>query len=173
MFRQIRPGWHGQPFWLLKFRSMTDARDADGTLHPDALRLTSFGRFLRATSLDELPELFNVLKGEMSLVGPRPLLMRYLPYFTERERLRFKVLPGITGWAQVHGRSDLPWSDRFALDVWYVKHMTFQLDLRIIFLTIWRVFKRKDITVRNNNPLLKYDLDVERSMNQKGKEPHG
>jgi lipopolysaccharide/colanic/teichoic acid biosynthesis glycosyltransferase len=170
LFRQQRPGLNGQPFTLVKFRTMTDARDAQGRLLPDAERLTAFGRFLRSTSLDELPEFWNVLRGDMSLVGPRPLLMRYYPYFADEERVRFTVHPGITGWAQVNGRSDLPWSDRFALDVWYVRHITFQLDLRILFLTAVRAFERKDITVSDSNPRLKYDLDVERSMNQKGEE---
>ena len=170
LFRQRRPGLHGKPFIMYKFRTMTDARDVQGNLLSDTERLTRFGRLLRATSLDELPELFNVLRGEMSVVGPRPLLMRYYPYFTDEEHARFEVRPGITGWAQVHGRSDLPWSDRFALDVWYTKHVTFQLDLRITFLTIIRVFERKNITVSDNNPRLKYDLDVERSIDQKGEE---
>ena len=170
LFRQRRPGLHGKPFIMYKFRTMTDARDVQGNLLSDTERLTRFGRLLRATSLDELPELFNVLRGEMSVVGPRPLLMRYCPYFTDEEHARFEVRPGITGWAQVHGRSDLPWSDRFALDVWYTKHVTFQLDLRITFLTIIRVFERKNITVSDNNPRLKYDLDVERSIDQKGEE---
>ena len=170
LFRQERPGLHGQRFTLLKCRTMTDARDAQECLLPDGERLTPLGRFLRSTSLDELPELINVLRGEMSLVGPRPLLMRYYSYFTDEERVRFAVRPGMTGWAQVNGRSNLPWSDRFALDVWYVRHSTFQLDLRILFLTVVRAFERKDIIVSDSNPRLKYDLDVERSMNRKGEE---
>lgn len=173
VFRQQRPGLNGRPFTLYKFRTMTDRRDAQDRLLPDSERLTAFGRFLRSTSLDELPELWNVLRGDMSLVGPRPLLMRYYPYFTDEERVRFIVRPGITGWAQINGRSDLPWNDRFALDVWYAKHVSFQLDLRILFLTVVRVFERKNITASESNSRLKYDLDVERSMHQKGEEYRG
>ncbi len=170
LFRQERPGLEGRPFTLYKFRTMTDRRDAQGQLLSDAERLTAFGRLLRSTSLDELPEFWNVVRGDMSLVGPRPLLMRYYPYFTDEERVRFAVRPGITGWAQVNGRSNLPWSDRFALDVWYVRNITFQLDLRILFLTVVRGLERKDITVSDNNSRLKYDLDIERSMSQKGED---
>jgi sugar transferase EpsL len=146
LFRQVRPGRHGKPFTLLKFRTMTDARDTQGNLLPDAERLTSFGRFLRSTSLDELPELFNVLKGEMSLVGPRPLLMQYLDRYTPEQMRRHEVKPGITGWAQVNGRNALTWEEKFALDVWYVDHQSPWLDLKIIALTVWKSMKREGIS---------------------------
>jgi lipopolysaccharide/colanic/teichoic acid biosynthesis glycosyltransferase len=145
LFRQQRPGLHGQPFTLIKFRTMTDQRDSDGNLLPDAERLTQFGKFLRASSLDELPELWNVLKGEMSLVGPRPLLMQYLPLYTPEQARRHEVRPGITGWAQVNGRNALTWEEKFALDVWYVDNHTFWLDLKIIFLTLWKIIGREAI----------------------------
>lgn len=146
LFRQQRPGLHGKPFTLLKFRTMTDARDADGNLLPDEQRLTSFGQFLRRTSLDELPELFNVLKGDMSLVGPRPLLMQYLERYTPEQMRRHEVKPGITGWAQVNGRNALSWEEKFALDVWYVDHLSLWLDLKIIVLTVWKVLRREGIS---------------------------
>lgn len=146
MFRQRRPGLHGRPFTLLKYRTMTDARDEQGNLLPDAERLTPFGRLLRSTSLDELPELFNVLRGEMSLVGPRPLLMQYLDRYTEQQMRRHEVKPGITGWAQVRGRNTLSWERKFALDVWYVDHRSLWLDLRIIALTLWKILKREGVT---------------------------
>ncbi len=136
LFRQQRPGLHGRPFTLYKFRTMTDARDAEGALLPDAERLTSFGRFLRSTSLDELPELFNVLKGEMSLVGPRPLLMEYLPRYTPEQQRRHEVRPGLTGWAQVNGRQNSLFSKRLELDVWYVEHLSLWLDMKIVLLTL-------------------------------------
>ena len=145
LFRQTRPGLHGKPFTLYKFRTMTDARDAQGNLLPDAERLTAFGRFLRATSLDELPELWNVLKGDMSLVGPRPLLMQYLDRYTPEQARRHEVRPGITGWAQVNGRNALTWEQKFALDVWYVDHVSFWLDIKIIALTFWKILKREGI----------------------------
>jgi sugar transferase EpsL len=145
LFRQQRPGLHGRPFTILKFRTMTDARDAQANLLPDEERLTRFGQFVRATSLDELPELINVLKGEMSLVGPRPLLMRYLDRYTPGQMRRHEVLPGITGWAQINGRNDVPWEVKFALDVWYVDHLSFWLDLKIIVLTAWKTLKRDGI----------------------------
>ena len=145
LFRQQRPGLHGKPFTLIKFRTMTDKRDAQGNLLPDAERLTKFGKFLRASSLDELPELWNVLKGEMSLVGPRPLLMQYLPLYTPEQARRHEVRPGITGWAQVNGRNALTWEEKFALDVWYVDNHTFWLDLKIVFLTLWKIVKRESI----------------------------
>jgi sugar transferase EpsL len=145
LFRQQRPGLNGRPFTLVKFRTMADKRDAQDHLLPDAERLTNFGKFLRASSLDELPELWNVLKGEMSLVGPRPLLMQYLPLYTPEQARRHEVRPGITGWAQVNGRNALTWEEKFALDVWYVDHYTFWLDLKIIFLTMWKIGKREDI----------------------------
>jgi sugar transferase EpsL len=144
-FLQQRPGLHGKPFTIYKFRTMTNARDADGDLLPDERRLTSLGRFLRSTSLDELPELFNVLRGEMSLVGPRPLLMRYLDRYTPEQIRRHEVKPGITGWAQINGRNALTWEQKFALDVWYVDHCSLWLDLKIIALTTWNVLARKGI----------------------------
>ncbi len=146
LFRQQRPGLYGCPFWLLKFRTMTDARDGDGNLLPDSERLTRFGRFLRKTSLDELPELWNVLKGDMSLVGPRPLLMRYLDRYTTGQARRHEVKPGMTGWAQVNGRNALTWEEKFKLDVWYVDHQSFWLDVKIIAITIWKVLRREGIS---------------------------
>jgi sugar transferase EpsL len=146
LFRQQRPGRHGKPFTMYKFRTMTNARDALGNLLADADRLTSLGRFLRRTSLDELPELFNVLKGHMSLVGPRPLLMQYLDRYTPEQMRRHEVRPGITGWAQVNGRNALTWEQKFALDVWYVDHWSLCLDLKIIALTIWKVLTREGIS---------------------------
>ncbi len=144
-FRQERPGLNGRPFMLIKFRTMTDARDGSGHLLPDAERLTPFGKFLRSTSLDELPELINVIRGEMSLVGPRPLLMRYLERYTPEQRRRHDVLPGITGWAQVNGRNTINWETRFAHDLWYVERCSFWLDLRILALTALKVLQRADI----------------------------
>jgi lipopolysaccharide/colanic/teichoic acid biosynthesis glycosyltransferase len=144
-FRQERPGLHGRPFTLIKFRTMTDGRDEAGNLLPDHDRMTPLGRLLRGTSLDELPELYNVLKGEMSLVGPRPLLLRYMPYFSESERVRFEVMPGITGWAQIHGRNGSPWDERFADDIWYVENQSLYLDLRIIAHTLLQVLRRQDV----------------------------
>jgi lipopolysaccharide/colanic/teichoic acid biosynthesis glycosyltransferase len=146
LFSQVRPGLHGQPFRMIKFRSMTDARDASGALLPDAQRLPPFGRFLRASSLDELPELWNVLKGDMSLVGPRPLLMEYLPLYTAEQARRHDVRPGITGWAQVNGRNAISWDDKFRLDVWYVDHHSLSLDLKIVWMTVRAVFGAKGIS---------------------------
>ena len=146
LFSQQRPGYHGLPFRLYKFRSMSEARDAQGRLLPDAERLTRLGRFLRASSMDELPELLNVLRGEMSLVGPRPLLMQYLGRYTPEQMRRHDALPGITGWAQVNGRNALSWEDKFRLDVWYVDHWTFGLDLRILLLTLGKVLRREGIS---------------------------
>lgn len=143
---QIRPGRHGRPFVFYKFRTMTQERDASGVLLPDEQRLTAFGRRLRATSLDELPQLWNVLKGDMSLVGPRPLLMEYIPLYSPEQARRHEVRPGITGWAQVNGRNALSWEDRFALDIWYVDHQNFLLDLRILLLTVMRVFQARGIS---------------------------
>ncbi len=145
-FRQMRPGLYSRSFTMYKFRTMTAARDAQGNLLPDAERLTAFGKFLRSTSLDELPELFNVLKGDMSLVGPRPLLMQYLERYTPEQMRRHEVKPGITGWAQVNGRNALTWEEKFALDVWYVNHYSFWLDVKIIALTVWKIIKREGIT---------------------------
>ncbi len=146
LFRQQRPGLHGRPFTVLKFRTMIDARDGQGHLLPDDERLTTFGRFLRSSSLDELPELINVLKGEMSLVGPRPLLMQYLARYTPEQRRRHAVRPGITGWAQVNGRNTLSWEAKFSLDLWYVDHQSLRLDLQIILRTIGKVVRRADIS---------------------------
>ena len=145
-FRQERPGLNARPFSLYKFRTMTDGRDEDGALLPDAQRLTPFGRFLRTTSLDELPELFNVLKGDMSLVGPRPLLMRYLDRYTPEQFRRHEMPPGLTGWAQVNGRNDLSWEEKFELDVWYVDHWSLWLDVKILALTLWKVLKKEGIS---------------------------
>jgi len=146
LFRQVRPGYRGRLFELYKFRSMTEARDIQGRLLPDEQRLTRWGRFLRATSLDELPELLNVLRGEMSLIGPRPLLVQYLERYTPEQARRHEVLPGITGWAQVNGRNVLTWEDKFHLDVWYVDHWSFWLDLKILSLTLWKVLTREGIS---------------------------
>lgn len=145
MFRQLRPGLGGRPFEMIKFRTMVNAYDSHGNVLPDHLRLTELGRFLRLSSLDELPELWNVLKGEMSLVGPRPLLMEYLPLYSDEQRRRHEVRPGITGWAQVNGRNNLSWEDRFKMDVWYVDNQSFWLDLKILLMTVKKVFLREDI----------------------------
>jgi sugar transferase EpsL len=145
LFRQQRPGLHGRPFRLPKFRTMVDSSDANGNLLPDEARLTRFGRFLRKTSLDELPELWNVLKGDMSLVGPRPLLMQYLARYTPEQARRHEVKPGMTGWAQVNGRNALTWEEKFELDVWYVDHQSFWLDMKIIAMTVWKVLRREGI----------------------------
>jgi sugar transferase EpsL len=146
LFRQVRPGLHGRPFRLLKFRTMTDRRDASGELLPDGDRLTPFGAWLRRASLDELPQLLNVVKGDMSLVGPRPLLMEYLPLYDAVQARRHEVRPGITGWAQVGGRNSLSWGERFALDVWYVEHRSMMLDLRILASTVLKVIRREGIS---------------------------
>jgi sugar transferase EpsL len=145
LFKQIRPGLHEKLFAIFKFRTMTDMKGNDGGLLPDAERLTRFGRFLRGTSLDELPELFNVLKGDMSLVGPRPLLMQYLNRYTLQQARRHEVKPGITGWAQINGRNAITWEEKFKLDVWYVDNKSLWLDVKIIFMTIWKIFKREGI----------------------------
>ncbi|QGP92690.1 putative sugar transferase EpsL [Neomoorella glycerini] len=146
LFRQVRPGLHGRPFILYKFRTMRDLRDAEGRLLPDEMRLTRLGRILRSTSLDELPELFNVLKGEMSLVGPRPLLMEYLDRYTPEQARRHEAKPGITGWAQVNGRNAITWEEKFKLDVWYVDNWSLGLDLKILGLTLIKVLKREGIS---------------------------
>jgi len=145
-FLQQRPGLGGRPFTMYKFRTMNAKKDGFGRLLPDAERLTSFGRFLRATSLDELPELWNVLKGDMSLVGPRPLLMEYLPLYSPEQARRHEVRPGITGWAQVNGRNTLSWKEKFELDVWYVDNRSLCLDIKIILMTVKKVFKRDGIS---------------------------
>jgi len=146
LFRQTRPGYRGQPFTLYKFRTMTNARDKEGRLLSDAERLTGLGRFLRSFSLDDLPNALNVLRGEMSVVGPRPLLMEYLDRYTREQARRHDVLPGITGWAQVNGRNDLSWEDKFRLDVWYVDHWSLRLDIKILVLTAWKVLRREGIS---------------------------
>ncbi len=145
-FTQARPGWKERPFHMVKFRTMTNARDSNGELLPDAERLPRFGQLLRSTSLDELPELLNVLKGEMSLVGPRPLLMQYLERYSSEQRRRHEMRPGITGWAQVNGRNNLGWDDRFKLDVWYIDNWSFGLDLKILFKTVMKVIRRSDVS---------------------------
>ncbi len=145
-FRQLRPGYRGKPFTLYKFRTMTDERDAEGQLLPDEKRLTGLGRILRSLSLDELPELWHVLRGEMSLVGPRPLLMQYLERYSPEQARRHDVLPGITGWAQIHGRNVIEWDDKFRLDVWYVDHWSLGLDLKILLVTLWKALRREGIS---------------------------
>lgn len=155
-FRQRRPGLYGRPFMMYKFRTMTDRRDHQGELLPDCERMTRFGSFLRCTSLDELPELFNVLRGEMSLVGPRPLLMEYLPLYSPEQTRRHEVLPGITGWAQVNGRNAIGWDEKFRLDVWYVEHRSFLLDLRILWMTLVKVFNRHGISQEGQATMEKF-----------------
>jgi lipopolysaccharide/colanic/teichoic acid biosynthesis glycosyltransferase len=161
LFRQERPGLHGNPFVLVKFRTMTDRRDANGHLLPDAVRLTPFGKFLRKTSLDELPELWNVLKGEMSLVGPRPLLMDYLPLYSPEQARRHDAPPGITGWAQVNGRNAISWDQKFALDVWYVDNLSFLLDLKTIWFTIRQVLKREGISAQGEATMARFEGNKE------------
>ena len=155
-FRQVRPGLHGKPFEMVKFRTMTSERGPDGQLLLDAVRLTPFGRFLRATSLDELPELWNVLKGDMSLVGPRPLLMEYLPLYTPEQARRHQVRPGITGWAQVNGRNAISWEDKFNLDVWYVNNSSLWLDIKILWLTARKVLLRDGISAKGEATMTKF-----------------
>lgn len=166
LFTQQRAGLGGKPFRLYKFRTMTNERDGEGKLLADAHRLTPLGRFLRNTSIDELPELYNVIKGDMALVGPRPLFMRYLPYYTKRELLRHTVKPGITGWAQIHGRNFLPWEERLALDVWYVENRSLWLDFRILFQTIVKVIARDGVSADPDDA--ETDLDQERKDNVPG-----
>ncbi len=145
IFRQKRPGYLGKPFWVYKFRSMTDARDEQDNLLPDSQRITRLGHFLRSSSLDELPEMFNVLRGEMSFVGPRPLLMQYLERYSPEQARRHEVQPGITGWAQINGRNALTWEEKFKLDVWYVDHRSFWLDIKILFISVLKVLRREGI----------------------------
>ena len=156
LFRQVRPGRNGRLFKLAKFRTMTDERDASGGLLPDASRLTPFGRWLRATSLDELPSLWNVLKGDMSLVGPRPLLVEYLPLYSSEQARRHEVRPGITGWAQVNGRNAISWADKFALDVWYVDHRSLWLDVQILWRTVRKVLVRDGISAAGEATMSKF-----------------
>jgi lipopolysaccharide/colanic/teichoic acid biosynthesis glycosyltransferase len=159
LFTQVRPGLHGRPFRMVKFRTMTDMRNTDGELLPDGQRLTPFGRFLRSTSLDELPELWNVLRGDMSIVGPRPLLMEYLPLYSPEQARRHEVRPGVTGWAQVNGRNAISWEAKFALDVWYVDNQSFWLDLKIIWITIRKVVKREGISAAGEATMPKFEAE--------------
>lgn len=156
LFRQTRPGLHGKPFQMVKFRTMRNATDAEGKPLPDAKRLTKLGQFLRSSSLDELPELWNVLKGEMSLVGPRPLLMEYMPLYSVEQARRHEVRPGVSGWAQVNGRNAISWDEKFALDVWYVDNRSLWLDLKIIWLTIRKVIKRDGISAAGEATMPKF-----------------
>ena len=155
-FRQIRPGLHGEPFQMVKFRTMLDANDKHGNPLPDDQRMTTLGSFLRSTSLDELPELWNVLKGDMSLVGPRPLLTEYLPLYNDRQKRRHEVRPGITGWAQVNGRNAISWEEKFELDVWYVENQSFWLDLKILYLTLKKVLMRDGISAEGEATMPKF-----------------
>lgn len=159
LFGQVRPGCKGRPFTLYKFRTMNDKRDGNGRLQPDTDRLTSFGRLLRESSLDELPEFFNVLKGEMSLVGPRPLLMQYLKRYTPEQARRHEVKPGITGWAQVNGRNAITWDEKFKLDVWYVDNRSLWLDIKIILMTIWKILKREGINQQGQATMEEFNPD--------------
>ena len=154
-FLQERPGLHGKIFKIIKYKTMTDERDAEGNLLPDKDRITAVGKFVRKTSIDELPQLINVLKGDMALIGPRPLLPEYLPYYTERERLRHTVRPGISGWAQVNGRNHVLWEERFEYDAYYAEHLSFAMDIRIIIMTFKKVIQRKDIEASPN--LMNFD----------------
>jgi len=160
-FTQTRPGVDGKPFKMIKFRTMLEATDAQGNPLPDAERMTPFGRMLRATSMDELPELWNVLKGDMSLVGPRPLLMEYIPLYSREQFRRHEVRPGITGWAQVNGRNAISWEERFKLDVWYVENHNLWLDLKIIFLTVKRVLQRDGISQEGQATMTKFTGNTE------------
>lgn len=156
LFRQVRPGLRGRPFKMVKFRTMRDVLDVDGRPLPDGERMTPFGGFLRSSSLDELPELWNVLKGEMSLVGPRPLLMEYLPLYSSEQSRRHEVRPGLTGWAQINGRNALTWDEKFKLDVWYVDNQSFWLDLKILLLTVKKVFIREGICASGEATMSKF-----------------
>jgi len=159
LFRQTRPGRGAMPFTLVKFRTMRDVHNEFGETLPDAQRMTNLGKFLRSTSLDELPELWNIIKGEMSWVGPRPLLMEYLPLYSPQQARRHDTLPGITGWAQINGRNAISWTEKFSLDVWYVDNRSFSLDMKIIFLTVIRVFQRRGITAVNSVSTSKFGSD--------------
>lgn len=156
IFKQQRPGLHGNPFYIYKFRTMTDATDTEGNLLPDFIRLTSFGQFLRKNSFDELLQLINVLKGDLSLVGPRPLLMDYLPLYSEEQAKRHLLRPGITGWAQVNGRNELAWEEKFKLDVWYVENQSFRLDMKILILTFFKVLKSEGVSHGNHVTMEKF-----------------
>ena len=161
LFRQVRPGKEGRPFEMVKFRTMRDANDEDGNPLPDSERLTPFGNWLRSTSLDELPELWNVLKGDMSLVGPRPLLMEYLPLYNPEQYRRHEVRPGVTGWAQVNGRNAISWDEKFKLDVWYVNNQSFWLDIKILWLTVKKVLVRDGISAEGEATMSKFTGTVE------------
>ena len=156
LFTQKRPGYKGKLFTLYKFRTMNNKTDVLGNLLPDEERLTKFGKFLRSTSLDELPELFNILKGEMSFVGPRPLLTEYLPLYSDEQKRRHDVKPGLTGWAQINGRNAITWQDKFELDVWYVDNLSFLLDIKILWLTLWRVLKKEGISQQGHATMEKF-----------------
>jgi len=156
LFQQIRPGLHGKPFKMIKFRTMLDAVDSHGYPLPDEIRLTEFGKFLRSTSLDELPELWNVLRGDMSLVGPRPLLIEYLPLYTSEQARRHEVRPGVTGWAQINGRNAISWEQKFELDTWYVDNQNLWLDIKILFLTVWKVVHRDGISAAGEATMTKF-----------------
>lgn len=168
LFRQTRPGLHGKPFEMVKFRTMLDATDKHGNPLPDDQRMTPFGSFLRATSLDELPELWNVLKGDMSLVGPRPLLMEYLPLYSKEQYRRHEVRPGVTGWAQVNGRNAISWEDKFRLDVWYVDNQSLWLDVKILFLTVKKVLVRDGISGEGEVTMSKFTGSAEQSGERNG-----
>ncbi len=159
-FKQLRPGKDSSPFLMYKFRTMTNVRDADGNLLPDEKRLTKFGKFLRASSLDELPELWNVLKGDMSLVGPRPLLMQYLDRYTPEQARRHEVKPGVTGWAQINGRNAISWDEKFKLDVWYVDNQSFSLDIKILWMTLLSVFKREGISAAGEATMPEFNPQI-------------
>ena len=165
LFTQGRAGLKGRPFVLYKFRSMNDARDAHGDLLPDETRLTNFGQFLRRYSLDELPQFWNVLKGDMSLVGPRPLLLDYVPLYDSSQCRRLDVKPGITGWAQINGRNAIGWNDKFALDVWYVEHYTLLLDVKILLLTVWKILKREGISAPGDATMPRFTGNEEKQQN--------
>jgi lipopolysaccharide/colanic/teichoic acid biosynthesis glycosyltransferase len=163
---QKRPGFKAEPFQMVKFRTMTNEKNKSGNLLPNEERMTRFGMFLRSTSLDELPELFNVLKGDMSLVGPRPLLMDYLPYFSPEQNRRHDVKPGITGWAQVNGRNAIDWDEKLSLDIWYVENQTFLLDLKILFKTLFKVLRREDISYEGHVAMPRFDEFVNEKQSQ-------
>jgi sugar transferase EpsL len=161
LFKQLRPGLNGNPFYIYKFRTMTNSTDSNQKLLPDDKRLTSFGKFIRRHSLDELPQLLNVIRGEMSFVGPRPLLMEYTPLFNNEQLRRLEVRPGITGWSQINGRNAISWDEKFKLDIWYVDHRTFLLDVKIILITILRVFLPKDINSQGTVTAEKFEGNIE------------
>ncbi|WP_276914888.1 sugar transferase [Aneurinibacillus aneurinilyticus] len=169
LFKQERPGLHGKPFHIYKFRTMTDERDGQGELLPDDVRLTRFGRLLRKLSLDELPQLFNVAKGDISLVGPRPLLMEYLPRYTPRQARRHEVKPGITGWAQVNGRNAISWEEKFELDVWYIENRSFWLDLKILWLTFFKVVRSEGVSKEGHATMTKFMGQAQTHENERKK----